>query len=170
MELWWRTAALQALLAALQGPLAGAPRAEQTRLQRRTAALLKPTLNVLTAHAALQVGWRGAGSHSGQVLVRRQAHICLLLVVPARLQSAFLHHPPQPPFPPPSPRQEPARGKGGPAGMFAGAAALLQLRLLEAYAALPAPAVYAEEQEALTKLCMRTVRQGVWVLRWGGRR
>ena len=54
--------------------------------------------------------------------------------------------------------QEPARGKGGPAGMFAGAAALLQLRLLEAYAALPSPAAYEGEQEALTKLCMRTVR------------
>lgn len=54
--------------------------------------------------------------------------------------------------------QEPARGKGGPAGMFAGAAALLQLRLLEAYAALPSPAAYEGEQEALTKLCMRAVR------------
>ena len=57
----------------------------------------------------------------------------------------------------PSP-QEPARGKGGPAGMFAGAAALLQLRLLEAYASLPSPAAYGGEQEALTKLCMRAVR------------
>jgi hypothetical protein len=46
--------------------------------------------------------------------------------------------------------------------MFADAAALLQLRLLEAYAALPGPAAYAGEQEALTKLCMRTVR---WA--WG---
>jgi len=53
--------------------------------------------------------------------------------------------------------------------MFAGAAALLQLRLLEAYAALPSPAAYADEQEALTKLCMRAVRWGaagglVWQL------
>lgn len=109
MELWWRAAALQALLAAVAGPLAAAPRAHQARLHARAAALLKPTLDVLTAHAALQ---------------------------------------------------EPARGKGGPSGMFAGAAALLQLRLLEAYAALPSPAAYAGEQEALTKLCMRTVRCG----------
>ncbi|PRW58658.1 HEAT repeat-containing 5B isoform X2 [Chlorella sorokiniana] len=106
MELWWRTAALQAFLAIVAGPLAAAPRADQPRLHQCAAALLKPTLDVLIAHAALQ---------------------------------------------------EPARGKGGPAGMFAGAAALLQLRLLEAYAALPSPA-YEGEQEALTKLCMRAVR------------
>lgn len=61
--------------------------------------------------------------------------------------------------------QEPARGKGGPAGMFAGAAALLQLRLLEAYAALPSPAAYTDEQEALTKLCMRTVRCAMCISR-----
>ncbi|KAL4431040.1 hypothetical protein ABPG75_006296 [Micractinium tetrahymenae] len=107
MELWWRSAALQALLACISGPVAAASRVQQPALQRHAAALLKPTLDVLTAHAALQ---------------------------------------------------EPARGKGGPAGMFAGAAALMQLRLLEAYAALPSPAAYADEQEALTKLCMRAVR------------
>ncbi|KAL4425068.1 hypothetical protein ABPG77_010382 [Micractinium sp. CCAP 211/92] len=107
MELWWRSAALQALAACTLGPVAAAPSVQQPALLRRAAALLKPTLDVLTAHAALQ---------------------------------------------------EPARGKGGPAGMFAGAAALLQLRLLEAYAALPSPAAYTDEQEALTKLCMRAVR------------
>lgn len=57
MELWWRTAALQALLAIVAGPLAAAPRADQPRLQQRAAALLKPTLDVLVAHAALQVRW-----------------------------------------------------------------------------------------------------------------
>jgi hypothetical protein len=57
-----------------------------------------------------------------------------------------------------TPLQEPARGKGGPTGMFAGAAALLQLRLLEVYLALPAPSAYILEHEALTKLSMRTVR------------
>lgn len=125
MELWWRTAALQALTACIQGPLAVAAAASPRRdgggsssngsgstlrggtLYRRAAALLKPTLDVFTAHSALQ---------------------------------------------------EPARGKGGPSGMFGGAAALLQLRLLEAYAALPSPAAYSGEQEALTKLCMRTVK------------
>lgn len=55
MELWWRSAALQALLACITGPLAAAPRGEQPSLHRRAAALLKPTLDVLTAHAALQV-------------------------------------------------------------------------------------------------------------------
>jgi len=57
MELWWRTAALQAFLAIVAGPLASAPRADQPRLFQRAAALLKPTLDVLVAHAALQVGW-----------------------------------------------------------------------------------------------------------------
>ena len=55
MELWWRTAALQALAACVQGPLAQAPRSAQGALHKRAAALLKPTLDVLTAHAALQV-------------------------------------------------------------------------------------------------------------------
>ena len=55
MELWWRTAAVQALQACIQGPLAAAPRAQQPELLARAAALLKPTLDVLTAHAALQV-------------------------------------------------------------------------------------------------------------------
>lgn len=111
MELWWRCAALQALAAALHGPLAAAaPSPASAALHRAAAALLKPTLEVLGAHAALQ---------------------------------------------------EPARGRGGAAGMFAGAAAALQLRLLEAYAALPSPLAYKEEQEALTKLCMRAVRWAV---------
>ena len=61
MELWWRTAALQALSAVVAGPLAAAPRADQPRMYQRGAALLKPTLDVLAAHAALQVGWQGAG-------------------------------------------------------------------------------------------------------------
>ena len=56
--------------------------------------------------------------------------------------------------------------------MFAGSAALLQLRLLEVYMALPSPALYAGELEALTKLCMRTLRQagkrpGQAALAWG---
>ena len=55
MELWWRTAALQALLACITGPLAAAPRVEQAALYACAAGLLKPTLDVLTAHAALQV-------------------------------------------------------------------------------------------------------------------
>lgn len=77
--------------------------------------------------------------------------------LPATLQACCVsaHHAPLAHYPPHT--QEPARGKGGPAGMFGGAAALLQLRLLEAYAALPSPA-YEGEQEALTKLCMRAVR------------
>jgi hypothetical protein len=144
MELWWRTAALQALAACVQGPLAQAPRAAQAPLHKRAAALLKPTLDVLTAHAALQVRCRSLGRGTAcpvatcKILERQLAYCHLSWAM-----------------------QEPARGKGGPAGMFAGAAALLQLRLLEAYAALPGPAAYAGEQEALTKLCMRTVR---WAL------
>lgn len=61
VELWWRTAALQALLACIAGPLAAAPRTQQPALHRRAAALLKPTLDVLTAHAALQVREREEG-------------------------------------------------------------------------------------------------------------
>lgn len=59
MELWWRSAALQALAACTLGPVAAAPGVQQPALLRRAAALLKPTLDVLTAHAALQVGQPG---------------------------------------------------------------------------------------------------------------
>ncbi len=55
MELWWRSAALQALAACTLGPVAAASSVQQPALLRRAAALLKPTLDVLTAHAALQV-------------------------------------------------------------------------------------------------------------------
>lgn len=153
MELWWRSAALQALLACISGPLAAAPRGQQPALLRRAAALLKPTLDVLTAHAALQVESVGLGQPAVMLPARQSS--CLRSL---RACCPTVAHAQAVPCLPASTKQEPARGKGGPAGMFAGAAALLQLRLLEAYAALPSPAAYADEQEALTKLCMRTVR------------
>jgi hypothetical protein len=74
MELWWRTAALQALAACVQGPLAQAPRPAQATLHKRAAALLKPTLDVLTAHAALQV--RGGRGGLGRGAVRSPAATC----------------------------------------------------------------------------------------------
>ncbi len=58
-ELWWRTAALQALLAYVQGVVLQAAKADQARLCKRVAAFLKPLLDVISAHAALQVGQPG---------------------------------------------------------------------------------------------------------------
>ena len=56
--------------------------------------------------------------------------------------------------------QDPAalRGRAGPGGVYAAAAAALQLRLLGAYAALPAAAAFAEQHEALLRLCARALR------------
>ncbi len=54
--------------------------------------------------------------------------------------------------------QEPAKGKGGPTGVFAGAAAMLQLRLLDMYLALENAAAFASAHEALSKLCARAIR------------
>lgn len=63
--------------------------------------------------------------------------------------------------------QDPARAKGGPAGVFAGAAATLQLRLLQCYLALPGgAAAFPQEQEALSKLCMRAVRAAATAGSW----
>ena len=54
--------------------------------------------------------------------------------------------------------QDPGKGKGGPNIMFAAAAALLQLRLLEAYLALPDASAYTMEHAAVSKLCARALR------------
>lgn len=53
--MWWRAAALDALQAYIAGPLATADSEEQTRLQRTLVQLLAPTLDAISAHAALQV-------------------------------------------------------------------------------------------------------------------
>eukprot|EP00887_Chlorella_sp_A99_P005661 scaffold1.g5661.t1 len=86
MELWWRAAALAALAAYARGVVEPAPRADQAALAEVAAALLRPTLEVVTSHAPLQ------------------------------------------------------------------------LRLLQAYEALPGPAAYVGEQQALTNLCVRAVK------------
>ena len=54
--------------------------------------------------------------------------------------------------------QDPGRGKASPAGLFAGAAAMFQLRLLEVYLALPNANAFAPEHETLSKLCARPLR------------
>lgn len=50
--------------------------------------------------------------------------------------------------------QDPQRAKG----MLGGAAALFQLRLLDAYLAVPNAAAFASEHQALIRLCSRAFR------------
>ncbi|KAK9865210.1 hypothetical protein WJX84_003181 [Apatococcus fuscideae] len=54
--------------------------------------------------------------------------------------------------------QDPGRGKTSPTGLFAGAAAMFQLRLLEVYLALPNANAFSPEHETLSKLCARPLR------------
>ena len=54
--------------------------------------------------------------------------------------------------------QDPGKAKGGPSIMFAAAAAQLQLRLLEAYLALPDASAFTMEHAAVSKLCARALR------------
>ncbi len=54
--------------------------------------------------------------------------------------------------------QDPGKGKTSPAGLFAGAAAMFQLRLLEVYLALPNANAFHPEHETLSKLCARSLR------------
>ncbi len=54
--------------------------------------------------------------------------------------------------------QDPGKTKGGPSIMFAAAAAQLQLRLLEAYLALPDASAFTMEHAAVSKLCARALR------------
>ena len=56
------------------------------------------------------------------------------------------------------PLQDPGKAKTGPGPMFAAAAAQLQLRLVEAYLALPDTSAFAAEHETLSKLCARAFR------------
>lgn len=53
---------------------------------------------------------------------------------------------------------DPARAKGGPSGPLAAAAGTAQLRLMQAYSCLSTPSAYGADHEALTKLCLRSVR------------
>jgi predicted N-acetyltransferase YhbS len=54
MEMWWRAAALEALHAYVLGPLAAAPKADQLKLGRSVAQLLRPTLDAIAANVVLQ--------------------------------------------------------------------------------------------------------------------
>ena len=54
--------------------------------------------------------------------------------------------------------QDPGKGKGSPGTAFAAAAAALQLRLLEAYLALPDASAFTMEHAAVSKLCARALR------------
>lgn len=58
--------------------------------------------------------------------------------------------------------QDPSRSRSSASGAFAGAAAMLQLRLLEGYLALPCCAAYGPQHEALTKLCSRSLRSSAF--------
>ncbi len=63
--------------------------------------------------------------------------------------------------------QEAARGKvAGPGPTFVAAAAQLQLRLVEAYLALPDAAAFAMEHEALSRLCARAFRSASGTSAW----
>ena len=54
--------------------------------------------------------------------------------------------------------QDLGKGKGSPGTAFAAAAAALQLRLLEAYLALPDASAFTMEHAAVSKLCARALR------------
>lgn len=63
--------------------------------------------------------------------------------------------------------QEPARTRSAEGGIFGGAAAVLQLRLLEVYLALPSASAFAKYHEALVKLCSRSLRATTQAVRPG---
>eukprot|EP00884_Botryococcus_braunii_P001693 jgi/Botrbrau1/11524/Bobra.0393s0003.2 len=107
MEMWWRSAALEALQAFVLGPLKEASKAEGTKLQKSVVALMQPTFEAILASTALQ---------------------------------------------------DPNRGKVAPTSPFSSAAAMLQLRLLEVYLALPQANAFGNVHEGLIKLCARAFR------------
>jgi hypothetical protein len=53
--MWWRACVLEALHAFILGPLASAGRAESRKLQETIAALLAPTLDIISSTPPLQV-------------------------------------------------------------------------------------------------------------------
>lgn len=54
--------------------------------------------------------------------------------------------------------QDPWRSGSGPNSTFAGAAGLLQLRLLQAYLLLPKAAAFAPEHASLLRLCASALK------------
>lgn len=54
--------------------------------------------------------------------------------------------------------QDPWRSGSGPNSTFAGAAGLLQLRLLQAYLLLPKPAAFAPEHASILRLCASALK------------
>ena len=54
--------------------------------------------------------------------------------------------------------QDAGKSKGSPGTAFAAAAAAMQLRLLEAYLALPDASAFTMEHAAVSKLCARALR------------
>ena len=54
--------------------------------------------------------------------------------------------------------EQPVKARGGPGGPFASAAALFQLRLCEAYLAMPLSSPYIAQSEQLLRLCLKPVQ------------
>ncbi len=156
VQLWWRAAGLEALQAYVMAVLGGGllPSGAEGVVQA-IAVLLQPLLEA----AANQVG-RGPGSLA---LLRPVAlwqccqgrHVVPRSCKPATSTSAARRPRPLPPCPSPQPLlQEPWKAKG----QVGCAAALLQLRLLEAYFVLPAASLWAGDHAQLIKLCCRHLR------------
>lgn len=73
--MWWRAAALDALQAYIAGPLATADSEEQARLQRTLVQLLSPTLDAISAHAALQVRLSSGRQQQGHYTTRAPSYL-----------------------------------------------------------------------------------------------
>ncbi|KAK9838575.1 hypothetical protein WJX81_008486 [Elliptochloris bilobata] len=100
-----------------------------------------------SALAALQAFMAGPGAAAGRVEAGRLQRSMAALLAPTL--EAVCGAPSL---------QDPLRGRAGPGGAYAAAAAALQLRLLGAYAALPAAAAFTDQHEALLRLCARALR------------
>ena len=86
MEMWWRAAALESLQAYVAGPLRKADPSEQANLARSVAALLRPTLDAVSAHPPLQVQWSlmtFIGCARFQLVLRRMRSAMLRLATPS---------------------------------------------------------------------------------------
>jgi hypothetical protein len=152
VQLWWRAAGLEALQGYVLAVLGGGtlPSGAEAAVVQTIAGLLQPLLEA----AASQVSAAAAAAPAAGACACGTAQRSAAPAPAPALAPAPADPPPAPPVPPQPLLQEPWKARG----QVGCAAALLQLRLLEAYFALPAASLWAADHAALTRLCCRHMR------------
>ncbi|GFR48876.1 hypothetical protein Agub_g10725 [Astrephomene gubernaculifera] len=175
VQLWWRSIALQALSAYIASPAATAPAGSMHGTNRNGGAPYRsiasmPSLSTTSASFSMrsllepsgQPGLRSSGSAGAGLGADAAAAVAAadgdVAGQLAPLVLPLLDLLDTQPY-----LQDPARARGGPGGVLAGASAMFALSLLELHLRAPAGRIGASPQHmaALAKTCLRPFRLGL---------